>query len=99
MSKESKFQSNLIKKIEERIPESVVMKNDANYRQGISDLLVLYKDKFALLECKADIDAPYQPNQEYWLDYFGKYTFATTIYPENEEEVLDALQQALRSDK
>ena len=45
--KESEFQHNLLVKLKIRFPGCVVMKNDANYKQGFPDLLVLYKDKWA----------------------------------------------------
>lgn len=81
----------------EVLPGSIVLKNDPNYRQGFPDLVVFYKSKYAILEAKKDEKAPYQPNQEYYLEYLGEYTFTATIFPENEEEVLDGLQRALRS--
>ena len=49
---ENKFQANLIKKIKKLYPNCVVVKNDPTYMQGIPDLLVLEKDKWASLECK-----------------------------------------------
>ena len=49
---ENKFQANLIKELKERFPGCIVMKNDPTYIQGIPDLLVLHKDKWASLECK-----------------------------------------------
>lgn len=91
---ESKFQSGLIKKLEERFPGSVIMKNDANYRQGFPDLLILFRHHWAALECKANIFAPYQPNQEYWVDTLDGMSYAAFICPENEEAILDELQQA-----
>ena len=44
---ENKFQANLIKELKERFPGCIVMKNDPTYIQGIPDLLVLNKDKWA----------------------------------------------------
>ena len=52
---ESKFQANLIKELKKRFEGCVVLKNDAGYLIGIPDLLVLYEDKWAALECKRDI--------------------------------------------
>ena len=45
MPRENKFQAKLIKDIESRFPGCIVIKNDANYIQGIPDLTVLYEDK------------------------------------------------------
>ena len=48
MSRESKFQKDLIDEIEELFPGCIIMKNDPTYIQGIPDLIVLYKNKWAL---------------------------------------------------
>lgn len=56
---ENKFQANLIKELKERFPGCIVMKNDPTYIQGIPDLLVLHKDKWASLECKKSAGATY----------------------------------------
>lgn len=92
---ESDYQARLIKKIKSQIPGSVVIKNDPNYRQGFPDLLVLFMDKWAVLEVKASEDAAFQPNQEWYIDFLGEMSFAAVIYPSNELEVLRELQRAL----
>lgn len=94
---ENVFQANLRKKIEARLPGAIVNKNDANYRQGFPDLIVLYKDKYAILECKKSAHERYRPNQELYLSRCGEYVFSATIYPENEQEVLDALERSLKA--
>ncbi len=95
--KENKFQSSLIKKIKEQFPESIVMKTDPNYIQGFPDLLVLNNSKWAALECKREKEAGHQPNQDYYIQKLGKLSYASFVYPENEEEVLHELQQAFES--
>lgn len=67
---------------------------DANMTQGIPDLLILWKKHWAMLECKPSEYASKQPNQNYYIERLGAMSFAAYIYPENEEEVLNALQQA-----
>lgn len=89
---ESKFQSNLIKKIKGLYPGCIVLKNDPTYVQGIPDLLVLYKDKWVSLECKKNATARHQPNQDYYVDQMNKMSFSSFIYPENEQEVLEELR-------
>lgn len=96
MAKESKFQAGLIKEIKERFPGCIVLKNDANYIQGIPDLMILHGDKWASLEVKKEATAPHQPNQDYYVDCMDKMSFSRFIFPENKEEVLDELQQALK---
>lgn len=88
---ENRFQSKLIKEIKEEFPECIVMKNDANYIQGIPDLLVLYKNKWASLEVKKNAKAKHQPNQEYYVDRMDKMSFSRFICPENKDVVLKEL--------
>ena len=88
---ESKFQSNLIKEIKKRFPGCIVMKNDSSYIQGIPDLTVLYKDKWASLECKVDETADHQPNQDYYVDKMNQMSFSRFIYPKNKEDILNEL--------
>ena len=91
---ESRFQSNLIKKLKNMFPGCVVLKQDSSYQQGIPDLLVLYGPKWASLEVKLEPMSSTQPNQDYYIEQLNEMSFAAYIYPDNEEEVLSALQQA-----
>lgn len=93
---ENKFQSNLIKEIKARFPGCIVMKNDSSYIQGIPDLLVLYKDKWASLEVKRSATAKHQPNQDYYVDKMNDMSFSKFIYPENKEEILNELSKSFR---
>ena len=97
MKRESKFQSELIKDLKNRFPGCIVMKNDANYIQGIPDLLVLHRTKWAALECKQDENSKHQPNQDYYVDKMNEMSFAKFIFPENKEEVLNELQSTFES--
>ena len=96
---ESGFQAKLIKEIYEIFgqDECIVMKTDPNYIQGIPDLLILYKDRWALLECKRDRDAEHQPNQDWYVEWLNSLSYSSFIFPENKEAVLYELQQALQS--
>lgn len=94
--KESKFQNDLIKELEEVFPGSIIMKNDATYIQGIPDLTILYKDKWATLECKKSKRASKQPNQDYYVGVMDEMSFSRFISPENKEEVINELQQAFK---
>ena len=96
-AKESDFRAKLIRKIKTEFPGSMVMKLDSGYLQGIPDLLVLYKDKWATLECKKSEHAVRQPNQEYYVRVMNKMSFSRFVYPENKEEVLDELHKAFKS--
>ena len=94
---ESEFQKSLINDLKQRFPGCIVMKNDANYIQGIPDLLVLYKDHWAALECKKSSTAKKRPNQDHYVNKMNEMSFSRFVYPENKEEVLDELQQAFES--
>jgi hypothetical protein len=92
---ERDYQAQIIKKIEARLPGCLVLKNDPNYIQGIPDLTVFHMDKWALLEVKPSERSKERPNQRWYIETWAEQGFAAFIYPENEEEVLDALQLAL----
>lgn len=86
---ESGFQDRLIKNLKENFPGCMVFKMDQI--QGIPDLLILYRDKWASLECKRSADAKRQPNQEYYVEKMNEMSFSRFVSPENKEEVLDEL--------
>lgn len=94
--KESKFQKELIKEIKNRLPGAVILKNDAHYIQGIPDLTILYKKRWALLECKKSKNANHQPNQDYYVEKLNDMSFSSFIFPENKEEVLDEMERSLK---
>ena len=94
---ERDFQAKLIKELKQIFTGCIVMKNDSSYIQGIPDLIILYRDKWAALEVKKSEDAPHRPNQEYYVELMDEMSYASFIYPENKEEVLYELQQTLFS--
>lgn len=91
---ESGFQDKLRKDLEEMFPGCMVFKMDQI--QGIPDLLVLYNDRWASLECKKNASAKKQPNQEYYVGRMNEMSFSRFISPENKEEVLNELFQTFR---
>ena len=94
---ERDFQKNLIKELKDTFIGCIVMKNDSSYIQGIPDLLILYKDKWAALEVKKSRTASHRPNQEYYVDKMDEMSYASFIYPENKEAVLNELQETFFS--
>lgn len=94
MTHESIFQSRLKATIESMFPGCMILKNDSNYLQGIPDLIILYRDKWAMLEVKKSEHAPHQPNQDYYIQLLGEMSYAAFVYPSNEEEILRGLQKA-----
>jgi hypothetical protein len=91
---ENRYQARLIKRLEEVFPGCIVLKTDTSYQQGFPDLLILWCDCWASLEVKPSATFRSQPNQGYFVERLDQMSFAAYIYPENEEEVLYALQQA-----
>lgn len=94
---ENQYQARLIKRLKQMFPGCEILKNDSGYKQGIPDLTILVGKCWAMLEVKATKNARHQPNQEYFVKKLNQMSFASSIYPENEEEVLAALQKAFSS--
>ena len=94
---ENKFKTNLIKEIEKRFPGSYVFLLYPTERQGVPDLLILYKNKWAALEGKKNKNASHRPNQDYYVKTMNEMSYASFIYPENKEDVLNEIQQAFES--
>jgi len=90
---ENKFKTKLIKDLEEMFPGCMVLHNDPTDIQGIPDLTILYKNKWATLEGKKDAKAKEQPNQKYYVEKMDDMSFSRFIHPGNKEEVLNELQQ------
>lgn len=91
--RESEFQTLIIRELKDRFPGCIVLKNDPTYKQGIPDLIVLYEDRWATLECKKSKRAQHQPNQDYYVDLMDNMSFSSFLYPENKQEVLDDLER------
>lgn len=94
---ETRFQAKLVEKLKELFPGCMILRNDPRYIQGIPDLTILYKNKWAVLECKKSIDEPHQPNQDHYVEQLNNMSYSSFIYPENRDEVLNELQQAFGS--
>ena len=88
---ENRFKTKLISELEDLFPGCIVIHMDPTEIQGIPDLLVLYKNKWAALEGKKSSTASVRPNQEYYVQLMNSMSFASFIYPENKDEVIDAL--------
>ena len=89
---ENKFQAELIKEIEGTFDGCIVLKNDANYKQGFPDLTIFYKNKWAVLECKKDDKSSHRPNQDYYVNKCDGMSYARFVSPNNKEEVMNELK-------
>ena len=96
MRRENRFQSDLIAELKERFPGCFILKNDSSYIQGIPDLLILYGDRWAMLECKRSETEHHQPNQDWYISRLDEMSYASFIFPENRERVISELEQAFK---
>jgi hypothetical protein len=97
MGRESKFQKEVINELHGLFPDGIVLKNDSSYLQGFPDLMILSGNKWAVLEVKSSASSSREPNQTYWVSKAKRMAYGAFISPENKEEVLRELEQALRS--
>lgn len=88
---ENRFKTKLVNELKDMFPGCIITHLDPNEVQGIPDLLILFGDKWAALEGKKNATASVRPNQEYYVNLMNRMSFASFIYPENKNEVLDAL--------
>ena len=91
---ESGFQDKLKEELKKLFPGCMIFKMDQI--QGIPDLLILYKDKWASLENKKSLKAKHQPNHDYYVDLMNKMSFSRFICPENKDEVLEELKKIFK---
>lgn len=89
---ENDYQAKLIKRLRRRFRGCFILKNDTDYLQGVPDLLILFENKWAMLEVKASEDSQMQPNQEYYVDQLDRMSYASFVYPENEHAVMQDLR-------
>jgi hypothetical protein len=94
---ESTFKRALIRELYRMFPDCVILKNDPAYVQGIPDLIILWGDQWAALECKDSKYAPHRPNQDYHIEKMKSMSFAAFIHPGNKEQVLNDLQLSFGS--
>ena len=92
--RESAFQRRVILRIKSLFPDCFVIKNDPSYVQGVPDYIILFQDRWAMLEFKQSPRAKVQPNQAYWVEQLNDMSFAAFVDPENVEDVLYALQRS-----
>lgn len=93
---ERDFQKKLIKQLKTMFPGIEIMKQDAGYKSGMPDLVLFYKNHYAMLECKKSADAHHQPKQDYYISKFNDWSYATFVYPENVNYILDELREVFK---
>ena len=91
---ESEFKKYTKNRIIDRFPNldlDIIDINAYNFR-SMSDLVILGPEVWAALEFKRSKDSSHRPNQDYHIARLNKKGYATFVYPENLEEVLDELE-------
>ena len=89
---ENRFKTKtLIPALKKMFPGCFILHLDPNEIQGIPDLLVLYRDRWATLEAKDEATASHRPNQDYYVDLMNGMSFSAFIFPENMDRVLEDL--------
>ena len=91
---ESGFRDRLIESLKAMFPGCMVFK--MVQIQGLPDLLILYGEKWASLECKRSATAKKRPNQDNYVEKMNDMSFSRFVCPENKEEVLNELQKAFQ---
>lgn len=93
--RERLYQVLVVKRLRDEFPGCLILKNDSSYLQGIPDYIILYLDRWAMLEIKADGKSAFQPNQAYYVSELNHMSFAAFIFPEIEDAVFHDLHRAL----
>lgn len=95
VKKESTFQTEFKRALEDEFEGCIVLKTMAGFRQGSPDLFMLWGDQWAAFELKRANNAAQQQNQDYYVRELNEMSFAAFVSPENMEEVLDDLHRSL----
>lgn len=74
-----------------------ILRLDPTLNRSIPDYIILCGDNWALLEFKKSKDANKQPNQNYYVQLFNEMSYASFVYPENSEEVINDLERLFKS--
>lgn len=91
---ESEFSFELKEELKHRFPGCFIIRLDPQQFQGIPDLLILWRNCWAILETKRGLKSVRQPNQEYYVGMFDEMSFSDFVHPLNYREVLDDMERA-----
>jgi len=93
---EATFQSHFMSILERNYPAATVIKVDPTFRKSFPDVIMLGPGSFwGAFETKRAYGSPQQPNQSYYIDVMDAQCFGRFVQPENLEEVLRDLEQAI----
>lgn len=99
---ERDYKSQMLKRLEKRFSRYGPVRwqhNDptANNSQGIPDCTIFIGPFWMFLEVKRSEKSKKRPNQDWWIDHWSRVTFCAVIFPENEEEVFNAMERSLEA--
>ena len=90
---EREFKRQAISRIRGRFPKLDLDFIDTKpFNRSMPDTFIIGPFVWAALEFKRSKDAPHRPNQDYHILRLNKKGYATFVYPENLEEVLNDLE-------
>jgi len=96
---ETTFKKKFLDRVKDRFPGCEILRGNASTQQGMVDHIILYGPHWAGLEFKKSRSAKEQPNQDHFVKRLDDMSFGAFVYPENEEEVFDALEQAFTASR
>ncbi len=91
---EKDFEAKFLGDLRIKFPGCIILKNDSFLMPGFPDRLILFGDRWAAFEFKKEDGSHIQPNQAYYIDLLNSMSYASFVFPENAERVLNELQQA-----
>lgn len=91
-----RFKERLHTRMQELGVDIFIIDNKSNRRSTL-DTIVLGPQHWAALEFKRSKSASHRPNQDYYVDQWDQLGFASFVYPENEEEILNELEKLFTS--
>lgn len=91
---EATFRTKFLKDVKDLSPDIFIEFADPQRCNGIPDVIIFYKKKFARIETKRSKIASKRKHQEYYIKYFNSQgIYAAFLTPENKEEVFNALRR------
>ena len=94
---ESEFRKAFLEEVQNRIDPLnkgfLFFLNASNAFRSFPDIVILGSHKWAALEFKKSKRASHQPNQEYYINKLNEIGYASFVYPENAEEILNDLEE------
>lgn len=76
---ENRFKTLLVRELKALFPGCIIIHPDPDEIQGIPDLIILYKDKWAALEGKRSAISTHRPNQDYYVELMKDMSYAAFI--------------------